>query len=52
MAEVECGKHFKTSGLCMQKDDMQKLIPKLLQAKLLVFITPISFGSYHSELKK
>jgi len=43
---------FKTPGLCKQKDDMQILYPKLIQAKLLVFLTPISFGSYHSELKK
>lgn len=44
--------NFKTPGLCIQEDDMQNLYPKLLQAKLLVFLTPISFGSYHSELKK
>jgi len=43
---------FKTPGLCIQKDDMQSLYPKLIQAKLLVFLTPVSFGSYHSELKK
>jgi len=43
---------FKTPGLCKQKDDMQSIYPKLIQAKLLVFLTPISFGSYHSELKK
>ena len=43
---------FKTPGLCKQKDDMQSLYPKLINAKLLIFITPISFGSYHSELKK
>ncbi len=43
---------FKTPGLCRQKDDMQSLYPKLINAKLLVFLTPISFGSYHSELKK
>ena len=43
---------FKTPGLCKQKDDMQILYPKLVNAKLLVFLTPISFGSYHSELKK
>ncbi len=43
---------FKTPGICKQKDDMQWLYPKLIQANLLVFLTPISFGSYHSELKK
>jgi multimeric flavodoxin WrbA len=35
---------FKTPGLCKQKDDMQDLYPKLIQAKLLVFLTPVSFG--------
>jgi hypothetical protein len=43
---------FKTPGLCKQKDDMQSLYPKLINANLLIFLTPISFGSYHSELKK
>ncbi|MEC9488330.1 MAG: flavodoxin family protein [Halanaerobium sp.] len=45
-----CGS--RTPGRCIRKDDMQEIIPKVIQCDLLVFLTPVSFGSYSSELKK
>lgn len=43
---------FKTPGLCIQNDDMDSIYPQLVKADLLIFLTPISFGGYYSEIKK
>lgn len=41
-----------TPGLCPQKDGMDKILAKWVQSQLVILITPISFGGYHSRLKK
>jgi multimeric flavodoxin WrbA len=42
-----------TPGLCVQqKDEAQGLVEKIIQSELLVFLTPLVFGGYSSELKK
>lgn len=45
-----CG--AKTPGLCPQKDGMEKILIQWVQSQLVILFTPISFGGYHSELKK
>jgi len=42
----------RSPGLCTQKDEMEKILAGWVQSQLVVFLTPISFGGYHSELKK
>lgn len=41
-----------TPGLCPQKDGMEKILAQWVQSQLVIFFTPISFGGYHSDLKK
>lgn len=38
-------------GDCVQSDDMNKLYPKILEADVLVFATPIYFGEMCGSLK-
>ncbi len=42
----------KTPGLCLQKDGMEKILAKWVQSQLVILLSPISFGGYHSDLKK
>ncbi len=45
-----CG--FKSPGVCVQKDDMPKIIRAVANSSLLVLVTPLRYGSYPSHLKK
>lgn len=38
-------------GLCIIKDDMQQMYPKLLAADALVMATPITFGTINAQMK-
>ena len=38
-------------GLCIIKDDMQQMYPKLLAADALVMATPITFGTLNAQMK-
>ncbi len=38
-------------GDCVQNDDMNKIYPKILEADILVFATPIYFGEMSGSLK-
>jgi len=40
-----------TPGICIQKDDAQEIVQKIIQSELVVFLTPLTFGGYSSELK-
>ena len=43
----------KTPGLCIQeKDEARGIIEKIIRSELQVFLTPLTFGGYSSELKK
>jgi len=42
---------FKTPGECFQKDDMQMLRPKLLEADILVFATPLYVDGVSGPMK-
>ena len=42
-----------TPGLCIQeKDEARGIVEKIIRSELLVFLTPLTFGGYSSELKK
>lgn len=45
-----CG--FKTPGKCIFDDDMPKILKAFAPSSMVVFITPIRFGGYSSQLKK
>ena len=50
---VGCFKCWDTTpGICFQKDEAQGVVQKVIQSDLLVFLTPLTFGGYSSELKK
>ncbi|OQX02116.1 MAG: hypothetical protein BWK80_58615 [Desulfobacteraceae bacterium IS3] len=42
----------KTPGSCVMKDDSAKIVKAVVNSDLLIFLTPITFGGYSSELKK
>jgi multimeric flavodoxin WrbA len=42
----------KTPGMCVMKDDSAKIDKAVVNSDLLIFLTPITFGGYSSELKK
>ena len=42
---------FKTPGKCFQKDDMREVIPKLIQADILVLATPIYVDGMTGPMK-
>ena len=42
----------KTPGTCVIDDDGRETTMKAIQSDLLVFLTPVTFGGYSSELKK
>ena len=41
-----------TPGICIQKDGTQDIVQKIIQSDLVIFLTPLTFGGYSSELKK
>ncbi len=43
---------IKTPGICVINDEQMEIIRKAVQSDLLVFLTPVTFGGYSSELKK
>ena len=42
----------RTPGICLIDDDGRKVTEKTIQSNLLVYLTPVTFGGYSSELKK
>ncbi|MCJ7682498.1 MAG: NAD(P)H-dependent oxidoreductase [Candidatus Aminicenantes bacterium] len=54
MSCLGCFKCWDTTpGLCIQlKDEAQGVVEKVIQSELLVFLTPLTFGGFSSELKK
>lgn len=42
----------KTPGRCKTKDDAPEVTRAIVRSDLLVFLTPVTFGGYSSELKK
>jgi len=47
----EYGCWFRTPGQCFQDDDMQKLLPELLEANVLVLATPLYVDGMTGPLK-
>lgn len=43
---------FKTPGVCAIDDDGREVARKMIQSDLTIFISPVTFGGYSSELKK
>lgn len=41
----------KNGGKCVQKDDMAEILPKMVEADVLVMATPIYFYSMNAQLK-
>lgn len=41
----------KNGGRCVQKDDMEEILPKMVEADVLVMATPIYFYSLNAQLK-
>ena len=50
---IGCFKCWDTTpGICVQKDEAQNIVQKIIQSDLVIFLTPLTFGGYSSELKK
>jgi multimeric flavodoxin WrbA len=50
---IGCFKCWDTTpGICIQKDEAQDVVRKIIQSDLVIFLTPLTFGGYSSELKK
>jgi multimeric flavodoxin WrbA len=43
--------HCRKTGLCAQKDSMEKLNPHVLEADVLVFVTPLYYYGMSAQLK-
>ena len=43
--------HTKERGICVQKDDMQKLYQEILSADMLVFASPIYYFNLSAQLQ-
>jgi multimeric flavodoxin WrbA len=43
---------LRTPGICLIDDDGRKVVEKVIPCDLLVYLTPVTFGGYSSELKK
>ena len=41
----------KNNGACVRKDDMEALIPSILEADLIVFVSPIYYFGFNAQLK-
>ncbi len=42
----------KTPGICVINDEGRDIAKAVIQSNLLIFLTPVIFGGYSSELKK
>lgn len=42
----------KTPGVCRFNDDAVEIAKKIIASDVLIFLTPVTFGGYSSELKK
>ncbi len=42
----------RTPGVCVVDDDGREVARRVVQSDLMVFVTPLTFGGYSSELKK
>ena len=42
----------QTPGICLIDDDARKVTRKMVESDIVVYLTPITFGGYSSELKK
>lgn len=50
---VSCGGcTYKTYGKCVVRDDGDWIYPKVIEADVLIFVTPITFGSYSFKMKR
>jgi multimeric flavodoxin WrbA len=50
---VNCdGCTYKTYGKCVIRDDGDWIYPKVIGADVLIFVTPITFGSYSFKIKR
>lgn len=43
---------LKTPGICVIDDDGRAVAKGIVQSDLVIFLTPVTFGGYSSELKK
>lgn len=43
---------YKTPGTCAINDDGREIAGKIIQSDLTVFLSPVAFGQYSSEMKK
>ncbi len=43
---------IQTPGICIIDDDGREIAKQAAQADLLIYLTPVTFGGYSSELKK
>ena len=43
--------HKEEKGVCLQKDDMQKIYPVLKEAEMLVIASPIYYYSYSGQMQ-
>jgi len=50
---VNCGGcSYKTYGKCVIRDDGDWIYPKIISTDVLIFVTPITFGSYSLKVKR
>ncbi len=50
---VSCGGcTYKTYGKCVVRDDGDWIYPKVIGAEVVIFVTPITFGSYSFKIKR
>jgi len=42
----------KTPGICVINDEGRDIAKAVIQSNLIIFLTPVIFGGYSSELKK
>lgn len=48
-----CGScSYKSCGKCVIQDDFEQIVIKIAKSEGLIFLTPIRFGGYSSQLKK
>ena len=48
---IGCEICYENMGECVQNDDMQKVLRRLYQSDILVFVTPIYYQGFTSQLK-
>lgn len=42
----------KTPGVCIFKDDMAKILPKIIHSDIIMFVNKITFGGFNTHLKR